>query len=218
MRTRMLTLLVTGAVMIPAGAALAATAGPGYGTLHVREDGFVNYDYGSRSVSRSNVDWAVTLLFYNNASINRVKNSAIGPLYDQTGSTQHGLLSDNRSQGFAFDDDGGRKTTKCPGAPFQPDSAKHYRIYADGDDRLYNLSYGYYVYGSTHWDIYECGSGQKRFGYSESAEEYLVSQWNSRVGGGATNDWGSFSNREPYRVEGDHVWDNNQFASLFRVG
>lgn len=220
MRTRALIALAAAVAACAPAVAHAATARSGnLTTLTVREDAFRNYDFLSQSVSSTNVDWAVSLMFWNNASINRVKNSSIGPLYDQTGSTMNGRLRDSTSTGYVWDQDGGRKTTKCPGAPFNPREARHYRIYADGDDRLYNLDWGYWVYGTTHWDIDECSlSNPAVFGYSENAEEWLVSDWSARTGWGAANDWSWFANSEPFRVQGDHVWDGNGYASSFYVG
>jgi hypothetical protein len=213
-------------VLVLAGALLAPVAAFGQSArsgnlkiLAMREDRFRNYDFRSRTVARDNVDWAVTLMFWNNATINRIKNSGIGPLYDQTGGTMYGRMREGTVAGYVWDADGGRKTTKCPGAPFQPREARHYRIYADGDDRLYNLSWGFWVFGTTHFDINECSLTQPAFfGYSEDAEGRLVSAWNSRTPWPATNDWASFFNAEPFRVQGDHIWDNNARASLFYVG
>jgi hypothetical protein len=219
-RTRALLALVLVAVIGAPVAAYAQSARSGNLTiLEVREDRFRNYDFRSQTVAANNVDWAIALLFYNNATINKVKNSGIGPLYDQTGGTMYGRMRETSAGDFVWDADGGRKTTKCPGAPLQPSSARHYRIYADGDDRLYNLDRGYWVFGSTHWDINECSlTSAATFGYSEDAENQLVSAWNNRTSWPATNDWASFFNYEPFRVQGDHVWDNNGLASLFYVG
>jgi hypothetical protein len=213
-------LLSLAVTLIAAGPAQAATARSGnLKILFIREDGFRNYDFTNRTVTSTGVDWTVALLFWNNATINRVKNSGIGPLYDQTGGTMHGRLRESTATGYVWDDDGGRKTTKCPGAPFQPRNARHYRVYADGDDRLYNLDWGYWVYGTTHWDMDECSLWNPAwFGYSENAEGWLVSDWVNRTGWGATNDWASFYNSEPFRVQGDHIWDSNGLASAFRVG
>jgi len=210
-------LLVAAAVCAPV--AYAATARSGnLRILYVREDAFHNYDFLSQSVASDNVDWAVALVFWNNASISRVKTSAIGPLYDQTGSRMNGRLRDTTSSGYVWDEDSGRKTTLCPGAPLQSRDARHYRIYADGDDRLYNLDWGYWVYGTTHWDIDECSlSNPAWFGHSENAEEWLVSDWIDRTGWSASNDWSWFSNSEPFRVEGDHIWDSDGYASALRV-
>jgi hypothetical protein len=219
-RTRILLALALAAVVGTPIAAYAATARSGNLTImEIREDRFRNYDFLSQSVAANNVDWAMSLLFWNNATINRVKNSGIGPLYDQTGGTMYGRMRETSAGDYVWDADGGRKTTKCPGLPTQPSSARHYRIYADGDDRLYNLDWGYWVFGSTHWDINECSpTNAASFGYSEDAEGLLVSAWNSRTSWPATNDWASWANAEPFRVQGDHVWDNNGLASVFYVG
>lgn len=220
-RARMVIALVAAAaVCVPVAASFAATARSGNLTiLYIREDGFRNYDFNSRTVASNNVDWTIALMFWNNATINRVKNSGIGPLYDQSGSTQYGRLRDTTATGFVWDGDGGRKTTACPGAPFQPREARHYRIYADGDDRIYNLDWGFWVFGSTHYDIDECSLTRPAwFGYSETAEEWLVFDWVDRTPWGATNDWSWFYNNEPYRVAGDHIWDSNGYASAFYVG
>lgn len=196
----------------------AATTGTDrYYTLYVNEDGFINYDHTERTASRYRVDWPAALLWWNNASINKVKNSAIGPLYDQVGGAKEALLSENRANGYVWDSDAGRKTTLCPGAYGQPNHAKHYRIYADGDDRLYNMTWGYYAWGTTHYDFYECGGGTARFGHSEAAENYLVSEWNARYGNTGVNDYYNWRNAEPYRVEGDHVWENNGLSSTMKV-
>jgi hypothetical protein len=220
MRARVLIALVAAVAVCAPVAAYAATAREGnLQILYVREDAFRNYDFNSRDVARNNVDWTVALMFWNNATINRVKNSGIGPLYDQTGSAQYGRMREGSVAGYVWDEDSGRKTTKCPGLPGQPRNARHYRIYADGDDRLYNLDWGFWVFGSTHWDMDECSlSNPAFFGYSENAEEWLVSDWVGRTPWGAANDWSWFYNSEPFRVAGDHIWDSNGYASAFYVG
>jgi hypothetical protein len=184
--------------------------------MSLREDRWRNYDFTEQTVSSARVDWAVSLVFYNNATINRVK-SHLGNEYDQTGSRQNGRLSDNVNNGYVWDQDGGRKTTLCPGGPGQPDEARHYRIYADGDDRMYNLDWGYWVFGSDHYDIEECPGGAPAwFGYSETAEGWITWRWRQN-GRAAFDDWSWFFNPEPYRVEGDHIWENNGYASALHV-
>jgi hypothetical protein len=239
LRSRALVAIVaTAAVVAPtANIAHAATARSGnLRPMYIREDGFLNYDFGSESHRRRNVDWAVSLIFWNNASIEGVKNSGIGPLYDQSGDPEHAFLSESRGYGWAWDDDKGRKTTKCPGAPTQPSTSRHYRIYADNPglpdpylpadrqaDSLYNLDWGYWVFGTIHLDVNECPpSGPAQFGWSETQENQLVRDWRDRTGWPAINDWKFFYNYEPFRVEhfdsGDHVWENNGSASAFYVG
>lgn len=184
--------------------------------LSLREDRWRNYDFTEQTVSSARVDWAVSLMFYNNATINRVK-SHLGNEYDQVGSSQNGRLSDNVNSGYVWDTDGGRKTTLCPGGPGQPNEARHYRVYADGDDRMYNLDWGYWVFGSDHYDIDECPGGDPAwFGYSENAEGWITWRWRQN-GRAAFDDWSWFYNPEPYRVEGDHIWENNGYASALHV-
>jgi hypothetical protein len=81
------------------------------------------------------------------------------------------------------------------------------------------MSWGFWVFGSTQYDINECSlTNPAFFGYSEQAEGLLVSAWRDRTPWPAANDWASFFNREPFRVQGDHIWQNNGAASAFRVG
>lgn len=223
MRAALGTLALAAVVLAGLGGAAssseAATARSGnFLILSMHEDRFRNYDFNTREVRANNVDWAVALMFWNNATINRVKG-ILGNEYDQSGSTQHGRMNENvNTQPYIWDDDGGRKTTACPGLPTQPREARHYRVYApSNDDRMYNMSWRYWVFGTAHYDIDECSfSNPAWFGYSETAEGWIAYRWRQN-GYSVTEDWSSFRNAEPYRVEGDHIWDNNGYASAFYV-
>ena len=81
--------------------------------------------------------------------------------------------------------------------------------------RLYNSAWGFYVIGSTHYDIRECGRGAT-FGWSETSEGWVTWRWRAN-GGWAQNDWRYFSNPEPVRVEGNHIWQNDGYASRLHV-
>ncbi len=175
-------------------------------------DQFWNYDFTIRRVRAHKVDWPISLVFYGNASINKVKGF-LDNEYDETGSPMNARLNDGGR--WRWDTDNGRKTTKCPGLLSQPSSARHYRIYADPDDRLYNSAWGFYVIGSTHYDIRECGRGAT-FGWSETSEGWVTWRWRAN-GGWAQNDWRYFSNPEPVRVEGNHIWQNDGYASRLHV-
>jgi hypothetical protein len=217
-------------VVASVGGATAATPTKAASTqevyvLEIAEDRFFNYDFEERISSKWGVDWAVSLLFWNNATIRRVKQ-ILANEYDRVGGDMHGLFAETigpyQNPNYQWDTDAGRKTTLCPGGAGQPDWARHYRIYADelgegGDDRLYNMYWGYWVFGADHYDFEECPGGAiSTFGYSENAEDWITWRWREN-GFGATDDWSSFYNYEPYRVEGNHIWDNNGLASALYV-
>lgn len=179
----------------------AHTAASGsYYTLTIREDAFVNWDFRSKSVSASNVDWPVNMLFYNNAEIDKVKdaldalpNTNIG----RCGSSKHAQVDDG--SGMAWDSDGGIKDD-CSSSP-PSEQARHMRVYADGDDRLFNLSYGYYIIGTTHaedchkhgvWPITWCH--HHWVGHSEIANDWWDYYSRQVAGWIVYSDWGSFSN------------------------
>ncbi len=67
---------------------------------------------------------------------------------------------------WTWDTDGGRKSQS--GCSLID---THIRLYADGDDRMYNSTDGYYVVGTTHKDLYEKPLCNTRYGYSESASD-----------------------------------------------
>jgi len=87
--------------------------------LEIAEDRFFNYDFQERISSKWGVDWAVSLLFWNNASIQNVK-TILNNEYDQAGGPMQGLFAETQGQynpNYQWDSDGGRKTTLCPGGP-----------------------------------------------------------------------------------------------------
>ena len=180
--------------------------------LSFHGDQFWNYDFTSKQVRANGVDWPIGLVFYGNATINKVK-SFLANEYDQVGSSMYSRLNDGA--GWRWDSDRGRKTTACPGAPLQPSWARHYRVYADGDDRLYNPKWGFYVIGSAHYDERECASNPTH-GWSETAEGWITYRWRQN-GGWAQDDWRYFGNPEPLRVQGNHIWQNNGKASRLHV-
>ncbi|CAG0975149.1 MAG: hypothetical protein MPEBLZ_00899 [Candidatus Methanoperedens nitroreducens] len=148
-------------------------------TLYIREDSFRNYDFLSETDSNTNVDWPVSMLFYNNADINKVKSI----FFIGFGSILKGRLNDGA--GWVWDSDGGTK-----GISSRYGHWLHMRVYADSDDRMYNLAWGYYVIGTTHYDEYPFESWS---GYSEAAEEEFASIASSK-GYSVSEDWSTFYN------------------------
>lgn len=182
-------------------------------TLRVIDMGYgdyiYNYDFNDTTVSSSQVDWAVSLIFTKNASINTAKGS-VSDVYLAVGGSKNGRI--NAGAGWVWDSDGGRKTASCSGSGGQTD---HFRLYADGDDRMYNPRYGYYVIGTIHVDYPEC-SVNPYFGGSEAAEGRLAQLLKER-GYRVAEDAVSLSNYEPAGTEGNHRWSSNGLATLVEI-
>ena len=128
-----------------------------------------NYDFRSKSVSGNNLDWPVTIIFANNAEVEKVKEDLTPYGFGAGGSAKWGRISDYSISNLAWDGDGGRDENACP-------IHAHYRIYAPPDDRLgYNKTYGYFVIATTHQDRNHYGNcpGEDMFGWSEIASNQV---------------------------------------------
>ncbi len=69
------------------------------------EDGFYNYDFLSNTASSTNVDWPITMVFYNNAEVTKVKNIFFGSAL--LAWSMYEYLNDGT--GWVWDDDKGTK-------------------------------------------------------------------------------------------------------------
>ncbi len=177
--------------------------------LYIGTDGFWNYDFVSQSAVNGNVDWPVTIVFGDDAEVDKVKD--IYP-WGWGGGAMYLETKDGSS--WTWDSDSGIKTVWCPSFGV---TAQHMRVYADSsDDRNYTTAWGFYVLATTHQDRNECALGAK-FGWSEQAEEYYVNEAASR-GYSTSHDWGDMYNYEPPRWEGTTVyWNNSGKASWVTV-
>ena len=204
-----LTMLALLAVASAAGAWTAASLQP----VTSVEDQFYNYDFTSRTVSTTGVDWPVTIIFTGNASVSKIKSAFRSRGWSNPFvNTMYGY--ENDGLGFVFAADGGVKTfaTKSP----------HMRLYAPGG-RLYNSTWGYYVIATTHYDNAELSKPPKQwFGMSEDAATAAVQT--------AVKAWGSTSvtlNAVPLAntqygeavgAGGErHIWQCDGMATLIRV-
>jgi hypothetical protein len=165
------------------------------------EDTWRNYDYRSHEDTFLNVDWAFSILFFNNATINSVK-SALG---GSGGSKQYAVMNDGPY--FVWDEDGGKKRGN-----YCWSWGQHTRLYAPNPpDFMYNMSWHYYVLATAHYDGLEC-TPVAEFGWSEDAEDYFVNfMWNN--GYNAAHDWESWENYQCCYWEGVWYWQNNGMAS-----
>lgn len=199
------------------GASVQQNAGAWYSSkldlVYKDDDVIRNYDYLSTAspTDNYNLDFPVTMIFKNNAEIDKVKNRYKANGWDNLGSSKYGRARDG-SAGF-WDSDRGVKTwglTTC-----------HMRVYADSDDRMYCPSWGYYIFGTTHYDHGEV-VGDKWFGKSEDAE--TEARQEARTIWGTDNvvaNNGDFKNYEAYRVQTsggeDHIWQSSGRRSTVTV-
>jgi hypothetical protein len=175
------------------------------------EDRFYNYDFLSTQASSSNVDWPVSMLFYGNADINKIKLALFG--LEVIASPMYELLDDG--SGWVWDSDRGTKEVHYS-YYLNRYVYLHMRIYAPSPPDYFNDElgyYGHYVIGTTHYDEYPFESWS---GYSEYAEKD-VGLASKAIGWTVFEDHAFFNNPEPFRIEGTHVWDNNGYATFVYV-
>lgn len=165
-------------------------------------DLFYNYDFEVAYYDRTRVDWPIGLVFWGNASVQKVRQLYWG--YADSDSIMYNRLYDTSS--FTWYGD---KGTKGMG----PSYITHTRpygatIYAPDWRSNYSLRWGYYVIATAHYDNLPYWSG-----YSENAEYDLVTIAQSRSDMVASVERNAFAcqNHESYRVEGvalKHIWYN----------
>jgi hypothetical protein len=199
-----------------AGHALAAnlqlasawTPSPGnHQVVTVDSDRWYNYDAEQEVHSHTVSDWPITVVFYGSAWVDKVKFTVLGAPFDYPGSTMHQWLQDYPAADI-WDDDGGLKTGIC--------DSDHIRIYADGDDYLYNVDYGMYVLATTHKDVNECSSPQH--GWSEWVEDTVARHVRNKGGNYVVSQnccW--MFNPEPDRWEDNHFWQSSGYATYIYV-
>ena len=177
-------------------------------------DWFTNYDYDSKSEQTENVDWPVTMLWINQASINRVKDYLInthgwvsegGTLCNDKVLNTYETSNVNKPD---WDGDCG-VTWNCEYVSPTESRKMHTRLYAPTDnpynDQWYSTQLGYYIVGTTHYDKNHSGcgsSGPEQFGWSEDVEQriaamadaectVLYNQWIIYNDGTGPYDWDS---------------------------
>lgn len=221
LRRATLVVLIAAAAIL-GGAAVLASRATGHTAAHhvvwdkltndVNAARFGSYD-GNQTTSRHARDWPITLIFYRNAWVDKVKD-AMG--YPGTGSTEWEAYRLSYYDHRRFDHDGGRKAYCDRGRD------THFRTYAPhlSDDKstesLWDPRYGYYVVGSTHYDHGECDGSPHWYGLSEQAEIQVVVDARAR-GLTVHQDYFDTNNREPERHEGNHYWQNDGLASAIKI-
>lgn len=190
-------------------------------SIIIYEDFFYNYDADAAVPSHTVSDWPISVVFYGGATVNRVKDHVLGvPFNFSSLSRMYQHLSDDRYNPAAstWDQDAGVKTEAvCPA--FQ--DSDHIRVYADGDDFLYNVDYGMYVIATTHKDSQECNPDPSKrvSGWSEWVEDTVANHARNKGYQVSQNCCWMF-NPEGARMENgtpDHYWLNNGYATYIFV-
>ncbi len=214
----------------------AATADRGgYSTNHLQiiclgGTCFWNYDFGNaakqRGIRSDRVDWPISMIFWNSATITRVKDSmcTAGMDYCETGGSMYARLRDGSSANWVWDEDKGVKTLKCPGPGIK---SPHMRLYADSDDQLgFNPTLGYFVVGTTHFDHNECAplpglSIGHWAGHTEDAEKRILQDLQAKYGGNSgwsfAADTINLRNAESGRMQGSHRRQNDGLATKIGI-
>jgi hypothetical protein len=88
------------------------------------------------------------------------------------------------------------------------------RLYADGDDRMYNSYDGYYIFGVAHWHYNENCSGAS-VGYTEYAEGHFADEFRERKYSVDEDCCGWYNPESHTHTEGeDRVYSNNGYSTL----
>ena len=199
-------------LLLAAGAAFAWTA-VNLQPVKSAEDQFYNYDFTAKTVSATGVDWSVTIVFYGNASVSKIKKAyQIRGWSNPFVTTMYGYLNDGA--GFGFAGDGGVKmfATKTP----------HMRLYAPGG-RMYNAAWGYYVVATTHFDNAELKAPPTQwFGKSEEAAtvavQTAVTAWGAKNVTVNTLALDNAQYGEEVGANGErHIWQCDGMATMVKV-
>jgi hypothetical protein len=172
-----------------------------------------NYDFTGKTLASSTVDWPVTMVFIGNASVSKVKTA-----YRNRGwsnpfvNTMYGYANDGA--GFSWYGDGGIKTWATKSA--------HMRLYAPGG-RMYNKTWGYYVFATTHFDNQELAKPPSQwFGMSEdaatSATQTAINAWGSKAVTVNAEPFFNWQSGEEVGATGErHIWQCDGMVTIVRV-
>lgn len=184
------------------------------------EDRFYTYDFESSKASVRTCDWPVTIIFWGNASVAKVKQ-ALSSSLPISGNTMYAFVADTTRKRATLDrvSDSGVKS-------FSLSRALHVRVYADADGRLTNATFGNYVIATTHLDLNEL-SANPVYGYSEQAAAEIEALCASAFGATSVQpDVVDLHNPEPERADtranakggvDTHVWQCDGLATLVYV-
>lgn len=179
-------IMVAALVLMVLPVSASAHVGPeaSYGWVWMGGDKVYNFDHKDKDDIWNNdkVDWPVHLVFWNDAEVDWVKTD--GHRLDNDvfktsgGSKWLRLRGDNNA--WMNDSDRGRKKFNCkPAVGPENEWTQHYRVYADGNDRLWTPDLGFFVIATAHFDFDDPASrftacDDAQFGFDEIAEGWIV--------------------------------------------
>lgn len=192
----LLATLTTGIVMADHSASYHA-----YKLVTVGNTTFRNWDFKSTSESQSNVDWPVTMVFTNGATVDLVHDIFSG---DPTiGSSKYFRHSTDGT--WRWDSDTGKKHGSCFNT--------YYHIRAYG--QYYNTTWGNHVLATTHIDKWECFPWDW-YGESEEAEEWFNDLAEDlEIDVEIDEDSFYMQNWESFRQVGEHRVRNSGYATVY---
>ena len=171
---------------------VSAHAGGPHGWIYVGGDKIYNYDHRSMNHSAENIDWPLHLIFRNNATVNKVKGTdgshrLDNDVFRDLGGSKYLRLSENGST-FEWDSDKGRKKFNCSLFGNADKWTEHYRVYADGDDRLWTPQHSYYVVATAHFDYDDperplTSCNDAKFGWDELAADNILYYYTRHASG-----------------------------------
>ncbi len=179
---------------------------------------FYNYDFDASnpgalgSARWKHVDMPVTLIFYGNANVDKVKQS-LSSLLNAFGSTMRGRVWDRTANHWVDDDDAGTKAGLCNFWDHEP----HVRYYAAPNDAMFSIHYGYTVIGTSHRDWMECVPFATSHSGDSWETEHIVADLAQATGLVVKRDAVNLHNREGWPdpvTHGSHKLHNDGAATL----
>lgn len=173
-----------------------------------------NYEFITQNQSADNVDWMLNLVWWNNADVVQAKQVLQDQGFSGVGS-QRFMQIEAGHKNYVWDQDSGVKDDS-----YFTCTNEHAYMFAPAGDRLFVPGgWGWVVFGSSHQDYNEGShfscSGSAAFGWSETAEGVLASDYSSR-GHAVMQNYGNVYNAQ-YGNDcclANHYWESNGYDTF----
>lgn len=172
---------------------------------------WLNYNHRRKKLSSAHIDWPITIIFYGNATVDKVKKMYGGSMFASRKYQAYDI-----GTGVKWDSDVGIKISMLFDGPDGKDKdILHIRLYAppggyfDGDG-----GWGHYVIAATHFDFNP--PWDTKNGYSEDAERQALRIASMR-GYTVYSSYAHLHNREHLRKEKNRYWQSDGRVSLVYI-